>query len=83
VEDDKEGTEKRVVSSCRVDLTGIRVMIVDDNDINQEVAKGFLAPLNAQIDCVSNGLDALNLVMEKHIEGKAYHCILMDCQMPV
>ncbi|MBG0754219.1 ATP-binding protein [Vibrio cidicii] len=83
VEDDKEGTEKRVVSSCRVDLTGIRVMIVDDNDINQEVAKGFLAPLNASIDCVSNGLDALNLVMEKHIEGKAYHCILMDCQMPV
>lgn len=83
VEDDKEGTEKRVVSSYRVDLTGIRVMIVDDNDINQEVAKGFLAPLNAQIDCVSNGLDALNLVMEKHIEGKAYHCILMDCQMPV
>jgi len=84
--DDAETEEERLLrspSSYAVDLTGVRVLIVDDNDINQEVAKGFLAPLNASIDCVSNGLDALNLVMEKHIEGQVYHCILLDCQMPV
>ncbi|WP_158135436.1 ATP-binding protein [Vibrio navarrensis] len=79
----EEESAQRSTKPFQVDLHGVRVLIVDDNDINQEVAKGFLAPLNASIDCVSNGLDALNLVMEKHIDGQAYHCILLDCQMPV
>ncbi|EHU9470522.1 ATP-binding protein [Vibrio vulnificus] len=81
VEDVVERTNSK--KTAFADLSGIRILVVDDNEINQEVAKGFLVPLNASVECVSNGQDALDLVLERHAEEALYHCILMDCQMPV
>lgn len=55
-----------------------KVLIVDDNEINLEVAVGLLEPLNMQIDTAESGKRALQLAKEKK-----YHLIFMDHMMPV
>lgn len=55
-----------------------RVLVVDDNEINLEVAAGLLEPLNMQIDTADSGKRALQMAREKK-----YHIIFMDHMMPV
>lgn len=66
-----------------VDLSGVHVLVVDDNEINQEVAKGFLAPLGANVKTADNGRQALDLIEQAILNNTLFDCILMDCQMPV
>ncbi len=54
------------------------VLIVDDNEINLEVAVGLLEPLHMQIDTAESGKRALQMAAEKK-----YHMIFMDHMMPV
>lgn len=54
------------------------VLIVDDNEINLEVAAGLLEPLHMQIDTADSGKRALKMAAEKK-----YHIIFMDHMMPV
>ncbi|MDE7257838.1 MAG: response regulator, partial [Lachnospiraceae bacterium] len=54
------------------------VLIVDDNEINLEVAVGLLEPLHMQIDTADSGKRALQMAAEKK-----YHMIFMDHMMPV
>ena len=61
-----------------LNLTGQRILVVDDNEINQQVAIGLIEDYGAQFDIVSNGLEALNALRAQH-----YDLVLMDCQMPV
>ncbi len=55
-----------------------KVLVVDDNEINLEVAAGLLEPLNMQIDTADSGKRALQMAQEKK-----YHMIFMDHMMPV
>jgi CheY-like chemotaxis protein/HPt (histidine-containing phosphotransfer) domain-containing protein len=59
------------------DLSAYRVLLVEDNIINQQVAKEFLNDTQINIDCAENGLIAL----DKLATGQ-YDIILMDIQMP-
>ncbi len=54
------------------------ILIVDDNEINLEVAAGLLEPLNMKIDLADSGKRALQMAAEKK-----YHLIFMDHMMPV
>lgn len=54
------------------------ILLAEDNEINQEVAKGMLERLNCAVDIAINGEDALI-----KIKNKSYHLIFMDCHMPV
>lgn len=54
------------------------VLIVDDNEINLEVAVGLLEPLGMRIDTAESGKRALQMAQEKK-----YHLIFMDHMMPV
>lgn len=54
-----------------------RVLVVEDNLINQQVAVQMLEKAGIQVDAVDNGLEALTALNE----GK-YDVVLMDCQMP-
>jgi len=56
----------------------IKILLVEDNIINQKVAKGFLKKLGFSIDIASNGLEAIKL-----LKVIPYDLVLMDCQMPV
>nr|WP_320191613.1 ATP-binding protein [uncultured Desulfobacter sp.] len=59
-------------------LRGARVLLVEDNEINQELAMVLLMNNSIQVDCVFNGQQAIERLGQKHYDG-----ILMDCQMPV
>jgi signal transduction histidine kinase/CheY-like chemotaxis protein/HPt (histidine-containing phosphotransfer) domain-containing protein len=55
-----------------------RVLVVEDNPINQEVMTEILRELGYDADMADNGRHALDL-----LEKRSYPLILMDCQMPV
>lgn len=59
----------------------IKVLLVEDNQINQEVALGMLSGLGYQVDTADDGLMALKLLTEAD-KNNPYEIILMDCQMP-
>ncbi|GEM_PF-1100359 len=65
----------------RVSENRHRILLVEDNAINQEVVRGALEGLDIELDVAWNGEEALT-ILTSH-EGPAYELILMDCQMPV
>ncbi len=60
------------------DLTGITVLLVEDNDVNQEVAREILEQAGAQVEVAENGQVAV-----RKVSANRYDAVLMDCQMPV
>lgn len=58
--------------------TKFRILIAEDNLVNQKVARGFLNKLGYQSDIAENGLAAV-----KALETVYYDLVLMDCQMPI
>jgi two-component system, sensor histidine kinase and response regulator len=60
----------------RVD--GIYVLLVEDNEINQEVAVEILSSAGATVDIASNGKEAVEAVKKSN-----YDVVLMDLQMPI
>jgi PAS domain S-box-containing protein len=61
-------------------LPGVRVLVVDDSDINQEVARRILTQQGAEVATCSDGAAAVDYVRSQHA---ALDLILMDVQMPV
>ena len=55
-----------------------RVLLVEDNPINQGVAKAMLANLGLQCQLASDGLQAV-----ERVRSADFDLVLMDCQMPV
>jgi signal transduction histidine kinase/CheY-like chemotaxis protein len=58
---------------------GKKILIVEDNLMNQKIASFFLEKADLAYDVVSNGQEALNIITR----GTYYSAILMDCMMPV
>ncbi|PWW07109.1 signal transduction histidine kinase [Paenibacillus cellulosilyticus] len=59
-------------------LQGARILLVEDNDINQQIGQEMLSSLGAIVDIAYNGVEALEMV-----DRSQYDIILMDLQMPV
>ncbi len=62
-------------------LRGLRVLLVEDNDINREVALAVLGKAGIKAMQAENGLVALNILRSEGSE--AFDAVLMDIQMPV
>ncbi|MYN18010.1 response regulator [Rugamonas sp. FT107W] len=60
-------------------IDGVRILLVEDNPINQLVAKSMLSYAGAHIEAVDNGRAALELL---RTEAHRYDLVLMDVQMP-
>jgi two-component system, sensor histidine kinase len=65
----------RALSSA---LHGPRILVVEDNPVNGEVAIGMLENLGCKTEAVDNGWRAIEAMNDSR-----YDAVLMDCQMPV
>ncbi len=63
-------------------LAGLRILLVEDNDINQQIAVELLEGVGARVDVVNNGREAVDKLFGGPIPTP-YHVVLMDLQMPV
>jgi len=61
-------------------LSGVRILLAEDNVLNQIVAKGMLEQSGAKVDIVENGQMAVDLL---RAAPQRYDLVLMDVQMPV
>jgi len=59
-------------------LRGKRVLLTEDNRVNQLVASKMLVKLGLLVDIANNGREAI-----QHLQEKSYDVVLMDIQMPV
>ncbi len=59
-------------------LQGARILLVEDNEINKELALELLQMNGLEVETAENGADALQRLDEQTYDG-----ILMDCQMPI
>lgn len=55
-----------------------RILLVEDNPVNQLVAKGMLGKLGCQVQVAAHGQEALD-----YLERDSFDLVLMDCNMPV
>jgi len=66
-----------------VSLEDKRILLVDDNEINREIASLVLEDLGLLVQTVANGLEAIEEVTDAFSRGDGYDAILMDMRMPV
>jgi CheY-like chemotaxis protein len=64
-------------------LVGARVLLVEDNEINQQVACELLRAVGFVVDVADNGEIAVAQVQARFQAGVPYDIVLMDMQMPV
>ena len=74
---DTSKNEKQDTS--KLDLKDKRILLVEDNEINMEVAEFYLNAVHANVDKAWNGLEAVEKVKE---QPNKYSLILMDIMMP-
>ena len=73
--------QQDALAAAQTDFSGKRVLLVEDNEINREIALLILEEAGFELECATNGLEALNMV--KEAEPGHYDVILTDVQMPV
>ncbi|WP_165390953.1 hybrid sensor histidine kinase/response regulator [Pseudoduganella lutea] len=66
------------------ELAGVRILLVEDNALNQLVAKGILEPAGAHVTTVGDGQQAVDLMAAQCGDNRCdFDVVLMDVQMPV
>ncbi len=62
------------------DFSGKRILLVEDNELNEEIAKAILTENGFAVDAVFDGTEAVERI--QNVAAKEYDLILMDIQMP-
>ncbi|MFO1385240.1 MAG: response regulator [Chitinivorax sp.] len=70
-------TEDGAMPVIRKRYPNSRVLVVDDNTVNQQVVSAMLEQYGCTVDVAGNGVEAVN-----QVQLLPFHLVLMDCQMP-
>ena len=77
----QEAAEKELAEASEIDYSKIRLLLVEDNPINREIATMILSQQGFMLETAENGALAVEMVKEK--APGYYDAVLMDIQMPV
>ncbi len=77
-QEEKENTEAKKAE--HYDYSGKRVLLVEDNELNREIATAILEEAGMKVDCASDGTEAVDIMY--HVPEDTYDLIFMDIQMP-
>ena len=69
---------KSTYDAAKARLHGAKILLVDDNELNQEYIRELLEMIDITVETALDGQEALNLLAKQDFDG-----VLMDCQMPV
>ena len=74
-------TEQTTEAAQEIDFSKIKLLLVEDNEVNREIASLILTEFGFQLDTAENG----KIAYEKVANSKPgdYDCVLMDVQMPI
>ena len=70
---------RRHAKMIRANLAYAKVLVVDDVATNLDVARGMMKPYNMQVDCVSSGKEAIEVIRDGKVR---YNAVFMDHMMP-
>ncbi len=73
-------TEESFLTKEKVDFSGRRILLAEDNDLNWEIAKELLSDLGLELEWAEDGVECLEKF--KNSEQGQYDAILMDIRMP-
>jgi two-component system, sensor histidine kinase and response regulator len=76
----EESVEKS--SAMNVNLSGMRILVVDDNFTNRLILREMLSNRGAEVDEAGDGPSALDLINHARTSGIPYKLLLLDCRMP-
>ena len=76
----KSYTEEKSLSDTKAKLAGAHILLVEDNDLNQELAIAILESAGIAITLANHGQEALDILQDRYQD---FDAVLMDCQMPV
>lgn len=76
-----EAAARQTEQEERIDLTGVRVLLVEDNDLNMECARFTLEQVGMEVTSAWNGQEAVDAFAQS--DPGQFDLILMDVMMPV
>ena len=75
------GAEDNILPAADLDFRGRRILLVEDNELNSEIAVALLSEYGFRVDTAEDGAEAVEKV--KNSTPGDYDLVLMDVQMPV
>lgn len=76
---DEEHKNERVKESASASIEGISALLVEDNELNMEIAKFIIENEGARVTCATNGKEAVDIYKNA---PESFDIILMDIMMP-
>jgi signal transduction histidine kinase/DNA-binding response OmpR family regulator len=70
------------IPELRQDLQGVRVLVVDDNPVNNEILTNILTTAGMQVNTLLDSRNAIDTLREAESKGTAYDLAILDLQMP-
>lgn len=78
---DRQAKAQEKEEAADADITGLRILVAEDNELNMEIARFILEDCGALVEPVSNGLEAVHKFEAS--DEETFDVILMDIMMPV
>lgn len=76
---DQEHKNERVKESVSVSIEGLHVLLVEDNELNMEIARFIIENEGSRVTCATNGKEAVDIYKNA---PESFDIILMDIMMP-
>ena len=77
---EESNVQKQAIPDAGTDLTGVRILLAEDNDLNAEIAVMLLEELGIEVTRAADGKEAVKMFADHPKD--TFHMIFMDIMMP-